>query len=438
MSDPCPLPAVRLPVQKLCDAVDFFDPRTDSIIRDRFRLQPRLDARLWEFSRAYDLLESTGALRPDARGISFGSGREVLLYAVANAVEHLTVTDIYEPDTSWREARADDPLAFVLAGAPFRIDPERLSVRSMDARVIDYPDESFDFAYSISAFEHFGDEADFVAHLAEVRRVLKPGGRYVLTTEVALEPRTLAVRGNYAFSIGHLLGLFREAGMTPCGDIDMRLTETGANEPRDVPGVLNVGHAGVWELSMMLRELAGGISAPVCFVLRAGDGEESVPAVAGLDRTIAWAKECLARRLHHRYRDWTRLNPFGFLPDGRSGMFDLHGPPAPAPSDGALAFCTQYVAFGKAAVDWRLTCATSLTTLSDGELWVGLNELRRDDGSVRALAGERVKIPRRKGAVLQTCFEAPAREGYAYALYGEKLTGDMSFSAIDVMVLRTP
>ncbi len=437
MSDLPPLPTRRLPAQKLCDTADFFDPRTDAIIRERFQLPPRLNARLWEFARAYDLLESIGALGPGSRGISFGSGREVLLYAAAKLCDHLTVTDLYEPDTDWGEARAADPHAFVMAGAPFPVDPSRLSVQSMDARTIGFPDASFDFAYSISAFEHFGDDPDFLAHLREVRRVLKADGAYVLTTEVALAAQTLAVRGNYAFAIDHLLRLFREAGLAPDGPIEMRLTEIGANEPRESAGVLHPGNAGIWEESMVLRELSGGISAPVCFVLRPVEGNPASPPVRDLDRSIAWAHETLAARYYHRYLDWARLNPFCFMPGGRSDMFELHSAAAQPPADGAMVFCTHYVAFGAATMEWRMTGATSLDTASDGELYVGLNEFCRQDGTVRALHGEVVKLRKGPGQVAQFRCQAPVREGYAYAMYGTKTTGSLMFSSVDVMVRRT-
>src|SRR2546425_503886 len=47
-------------------------------------------------------------------------------------------------------------------------------VEYQDARRLTYPDESFDFVYSISVIEHIPDDGD-TASLREFRRVLKPG-----------------------------------------------------------------------------------------------------------------------------------------------------------------------------------------------------------------------------------------------------------------------
>ncbi len=54
-----------------------------------------------------------------------------------------------------------------------RVSHERLDVRVMDASTLDFPDECFDFGFSVFVFEHV---ADVAAALAELRRVLKPGG----------------------------------------------------------------------------------------------------------------------------------------------------------------------------------------------------------------------------------------------------------------------
>src|SRR5207249_2592525 len=52
-------------------------------------------------------------------------------------------------------------------------------VEYQDARRLTYPDESFDFVYSISVIEHIPDDGDAIS-LREFRRVLKPGGTLVV------------------------------------------------------------------------------------------------------------------------------------------------------------------------------------------------------------------------------------------------------------------
>lgn len=54
--------------------------------------------------------------------------------------------------------------------------------RIMDMRSTDYPDAHFDAVLSISVLEHVS-VADRVATYAEARRVLKPGGLFVITMD---------------------------------------------------------------------------------------------------------------------------------------------------------------------------------------------------------------------------------------------------------------
>jgi SAM-dependent methyltransferase len=55
-----------------------------------------------------------------------------------------------------------------------------LETARLDAdRRLPFDDGEFDYAFSSNLFEHLFDDA---AHLAEVRRVLKPGGDYIIST----------------------------------------------------------------------------------------------------------------------------------------------------------------------------------------------------------------------------------------------------------------
>jgi SAM-dependent methyltransferase len=68
-----------------------------------------------------------------------------------------------------------------------RIDPS-LELAVADAAALPYADATFDCCACISVLEHVGRGPDAAA-LAEIRRVLKPGGTLVLTTDVGAEPR---------------------------------------------------------------------------------------------------------------------------------------------------------------------------------------------------------------------------------------------------------
>ena len=54
-----------------------------------------------------------------------------------------------------------------------------LEYRTGDAQSIDLPDNSFDVVVSFETIEHL---PDYVAYLREVRRVLRPGGVFLLST----------------------------------------------------------------------------------------------------------------------------------------------------------------------------------------------------------------------------------------------------------------
>jgi SAM-dependent methyltransferase len=91
----------------------------------------------------------------------------------------------------------EDPAAH----APFPYREDRLEVRWMDARRLEFPDESFDIVFSLSSFEHFGGRTDVAAAARELGRVLRPGGHAFVVTECFVHrhplnaaPADLAVR----------------------------------------------------------------------------------------------------------------------------------------------------------------------------------------------------------------------------------------------------
>jgi SAM-dependent methyltransferase len=71
------------------------------------------------------------------------------------------------------------------------IDPE-LELAVEDATALSYPDETFDHCICVSVVEHIGGGGDADA-LAEMWRVLKPGGSLHLTTDVAARPHDVFV-----------------------------------------------------------------------------------------------------------------------------------------------------------------------------------------------------------------------------------------------------
>lgn len=105
------------------------------------------------------------AARPGDRVLDLASPK---LLGVQLAREGIDVTsvDLYEDEIErWRRlTESETNLRFEVA----------------DGRALPYPDASFDHAYSISVLEHIPDGGDR-AVLGELARVVKPGGRVVVT-----------------------------------------------------------------------------------------------------------------------------------------------------------------------------------------------------------------------------------------------------------------
>lgn len=178
---------------KLCDVADFSDAALCAAVAEvegRAEPQPLVERKQWERGMLALCLADCGALQPAASVLAIGAGSEPILFWLANRVGQVTATDIYgEGKFSGREAAAsmlEDPASF----APVPYPADRLVVRQMDARRLEFPDASFDVAYSLSSIEHFGSPAQIAQSAAEMGRVLKPGGMAVVVTEalVRLHP----------------------------------------------------------------------------------------------------------------------------------------------------------------------------------------------------------------------------------------------------------
>lgn len=107
-------------------------------------------------------LDSAGVLKPGTRALEIGTGKGRMLRELLRLGLH---------------ARGIENNAWMVAeGRRLHGD---LPVTLVSDHAIPFPDASFDVVLSFDVFEHIA-ESD--AHLREVRRVLVPGGRYLLQT----------------------------------------------------------------------------------------------------------------------------------------------------------------------------------------------------------------------------------------------------------------
>jgi SAM-dependent methyltransferase len=168
---------------KLCDRQDFDDAEIDARIAELVPGSDWIHRKHWELALASLFLEDIGAVHEDADVLDVGAGQDSLLYWLANRVRRVVAVDLYgEGEFAGREAASgmlSDPEAF----APFPYRRDHLEVRHMDARRLEFEDETFDAVFSLSSIEHFGIPEGVRAAAAEIGRVLRPGGHAFIVTE---------------------------------------------------------------------------------------------------------------------------------------------------------------------------------------------------------------------------------------------------------------
>jgi SAM-dependent methyltransferase len=142
----------------------------------------------YEFTQLIYGCRRLGMLRPDASYVSIGAGHEQVLYWLANHVQRVVATDMYEGTWQGELAKEGDPVVLEDPDkyAPFPYRRECLTFMKMDGRHLEFPDETFDVSYSLSSIEHFGGFEGACQTMREMARVIKRGGVLALATEYVL------------------------------------------------------------------------------------------------------------------------------------------------------------------------------------------------------------------------------------------------------------
>lgn len=109
----------------------------------------------------------------------------------------------------------DSSVSLVVAGAGYLADATHLSL--CDGLSLPYPDQTFDFVYSFTVFQHMRSLAMIYRNLCEARRVLVPNGLCRIQTVKAKEgasPNDFSVYdGRVMWDEQEFMDLFREAGL---------------------------------------------------------------------------------------------------------------------------------------------------------------------------------------------------------------------------------
>lgn len=171
---------------KLCDVADFDDPALCAAVGEIEATPPAralAERKQWERGMLALALSQTGALTPRSTVLAIGAGSEPVVFWLANRAAKVTATDVYGEGKFAGVEAAESMLRNPADFAPIEFPRDRLVVRHMDARRLEFPDESFDIAYSLSSIEHFGSPEQIAGSAAEMGRVLKPRGTAVVVTE---------------------------------------------------------------------------------------------------------------------------------------------------------------------------------------------------------------------------------------------------------------
>lgn len=145
---------------------------------------PIIHRKAWEYGVCIQGLEQLGVVSPDAVALAVGAGYERPLFYFANKIARMVATDLY--DDVHNEAKSS-MLTAPWESAPIEYKRERLEVMQMSGDALTFDDGSFEFVFCLSSIEHFGSRETVAKALAEMKRVLKPGGVACIITEVILE-----------------------------------------------------------------------------------------------------------------------------------------------------------------------------------------------------------------------------------------------------------
>jgi SAM-dependent methyltransferase len=187
----------ELSYNKIIDLADFSDPVLRPYIEQiaydemiRFGLDaPEVipDSKQWECAMMLKSFDDHGLIAPGKLFAGIGAGTEQTTFALASKGCITFPADRYLEVTPWSD----------VAPAPMMLRPRQYSnfdypVGSVipvhsDARVMEFPSNFFDGAYSAGSIEHFGSLDAVAAAAEEMGRVLKPGGIASLSTEFRLE-----------------------------------------------------------------------------------------------------------------------------------------------------------------------------------------------------------------------------------------------------------
>lgn len=292
----------------------------------------------WEVAMAVRAFRDLGALRDSSRILGVGAGMERTLFYLTRKVAEVVVTDLYLGAGAWE---GDAPLLMLVSPrscARTDFDPSRLTVRHMDGRVLDFPDQSFDGVFSSSSIEHFGTDEEIAASVYEMARVLRPGGVLTLATELLVmgPSGSRGWPGCRLFSESDLRRLVVEAsGLELVGRLETTVSAATMETPRDLGEVLEGRKAGRrFDLPHLVVVWDGQVFTSVQITLRKPehwpvcDNSWAAPSPALRDRVRRDGEETAARLIRAMRQEAECVRPIAesaatwFAPEARKNLTD--------------------------------------------------------------------------------------------------------------------
>ncbi len=144
----------------------------------------------WEWGLGVLAMKRFGKLNEKSKSIGVGSATEEILFYLANRIDHVYATDLYD-GKGWKNLVPIDFPENPKKYSPYPYKEDALTAMRMDATRLEFPDESFDIAFSFSSIEHFGGEnhSGALRSMKEMERVLKASGIAVVATEYILNDK---------------------------------------------------------------------------------------------------------------------------------------------------------------------------------------------------------------------------------------------------------
>ncbi len=174
-----------LRLNKLCELEDFSDPELTDVIRE---LEPDITASIpdnpaghehrkaWEFAQLIRAGNAFHVIRPDSLVLAVAAGSDRPIFSLTNRTRTVFATDQYGVTNPGMLTGAEH-----FALVPF--NQRRLVVQHMEPTNLRFEDNTFDFVFSLNAFQRCGGLDGARSLLAGMARICRPGGIVAVSAE---------------------------------------------------------------------------------------------------------------------------------------------------------------------------------------------------------------------------------------------------------------